>query len=269
MPELPEVESLCRLLRSNLVGERITDAFVVHDPIIFKGESAEGIRDHLIGNRIKGVGRKGKFFWLEMEKSPSLAGHLGMSGWIQFIEPDTDHPRFTKLALTAKTKRLAFTDPRRLGRLWLTDDPPKDPQIKRLGFDAYLELPSAAALHKKLKRRGGPIKGALLDQSLVSGIGNYLADEILYQAKISPKTISSELTKDQVEKLRQMIRRIIEIAVEVGADESRFPSTWLFHHRWGGSRGPEKIGKHQIVREEVAGRTTAWVPAVQSPKVKA
>jgi formamidopyrimidine-DNA glycosylase len=266
MPELPEVESICKLLRSTLQGHPIESAAVTADPIVFKGVPQSGLEDHLAGNKATSVGRRGKFFWIDFEHGPSLLGHLGMSGWVQCLEPDAELPRFTKLAIRTRAHTIAFTDARRLGRLWLADDPRKDPQVARLGFDALEELPSPKVFAEKLKRRSGPIKGALLDQSFISGVGNYLADEILYHARISPKTTSADLTDEQIGRLRRNIVKILKTAVDADADENRFPPDWLFHHRWGGKRGPAKIGRYLIVREEVAGRTTAWVPALQSPK---
>ena len=269
MPELPEVETICRLLRTTLEDRPIVRVQVVPDPIVFKGIPAEQLEKHLEGNRVTRVGRKGKFFWLELEAKPALLGHLGMSGWVEEFDSNAELPRFTKLALYVDGTAVAFKDARRLGRLWLADDPRKDRAIAKLGFDALEELPSAEALQEALRRRTGPIKGVLLDQTCLAGIGNYLADEILYHSRIPPKAPAAELSRPQVETLRRIIRKVIKAAVDVGADETKFPANWLFHHRWGGKRGPEKIGGRLIVREEVAGRTTAWVPSVQSPKDKA
>ena len=114
-----------------------------------------------------------------------------------------------------------------------------------------------------LRRRKTPIKAVLLDQKTFAGVGNYLADEVLYQARIAPTREASELTEEEVTKLRGAIKKVVATAVEADADETKFPDTWLFHHRWGGKRGAAKIGRYDIVRETVAGRTTAWVPALQ------
>lgn len=107
------------------------------------------------------------------------------------------------------------------------------------------------------------MKAVLLDQSVFAGVGNYIADEVLYHAEIAPKRHGSSLTPDEVTALHAAIQRVIGHAVEVDADYERFPEEWLFHHRWGGKKGAEQIGAHAIVRETVGGRTTAWVPTIQ------
>jgi formamidopyrimidine-DNA glycosylase len=264
MPELPEVESLCRKMRTILEGQCLASVQAITDSIVFKNETADQIEKRLTGHTVKKIGRRGKYFWWELSDELSLIGHLGMSGWMEFEPKEGETPRFAKLIVeTSGGKRLAITDARRLGRIWLVADPLKDPAIKRLGPDAYEDLPKNPKFSEMILKRKAPVKAVLLDQSFLSGIGNYLADEILYHSHIAPQRKASDLTKLELKKLRTAITEIIGTAVHADADETRFPATWLFHHRWGGKRGPDKIGSHPIVRETVAGRTTAWVPEIQ------
>lgn len=280
MPELPEVETVCRVMRRALVGRRIASAVVVRDPIVLSGRSPSVIEKALVGRDVTEIGRKGKYFWLALGgEGPALCGHLGMSGWIREIgregarlvshgdaslDDEAGRPRFLRLLLrTAEGRQIAFTDPRRLGRLWLADDPTTDRRLARLGPDALDELPPVDWLIAKLDRRKVAIKAVLLDQSVLSGVGNWIADEVLYQAKIAPKRPAPSLTKTEVTRLRRVLLSILRHAVKVGSNHERFPKSWLFEHRWGGARGAERVGRHPIVREVVAGRTTAWVPSVQ------
>ncbi|AIE87485.1 Fpg/Nei family DNA glycosylase [Fimbriimonas ginsengisoli] len=279
MPELPEVESVCRMMRRVLGGKKIVSATVADDEIVNSGTPAEAIRSALEGHVVTGVGRKGKYWWIELDERPWLFGHLGMSGWVRELgkssqrlhshgkapmDDEDGNPRFLKLLIEAEDgSRVAFTDGRRLGRLWLADGPEVDTRVKRLGFDVYEALPSVEELAKILGKRKAPIKAVLLDQGVFAGVGNYLADEMLYQAKIAPKRLSSSLTPEEVKALHTVTRQILKDAVEVDADKDKFPKNWLFHHRWGGEKGAEAIGGRAIVREQVAGRTTAWVPEIQ------
>lgn len=263
MPELPEVESVCRLMRENLLHRRIVSADAHVDEIVFKKIPSSEIEDVVKDATVTGIGRKGKYFWIQLDNGQSLIGHLGMSGWIETLLPSQEAPRFTKLILRTETGGIVITDARRLGRIWFSPDPESDPTIKKLGRDAFRELPPARELHKLLTVRKAPIKAILLDQSFLSGIGNYLADEVLYAAKIAPTRPCSTLTEKETSNLHRAIVKILKIAVDANADENLFPPDWLFHHRWGGRRGADKIGSHSIVRETVAGRTTAWVPSVQ------
>ena len=279
MPELPEVETVCRVMRRALVGKKIKAVEIVKDTIIFGSTPAAAIEKALIGRTVKKIGRKGKTFWIELDKPPTLFGHLGMSGWIRQLGTDTtrlkEHgdaplddetgrPRFLKMLITASDgTRVSFTDARRLGRIWLSESPEKDSKIKKLGPDALDDMPKPKEFENIFCTRYAPIKALIMDQSLISGVGNWVADESLYQAKINPARPASSLSSPEYAALRKAILKVLEVSVEASGDSERFPASWLFHHRWGGSRGTDKIGKHDIKRTTVGGRTTAWVPAVQ------
>ncbi|HEY6079478.1 MAG TPA: DNA-formamidopyrimidine glycosylase family protein [Polyangiaceae bacterium] len=280
MPELPEVETVCRTMRRALVGKRITVVEVVPDALVFSGFAAAAIERALLHRTLRSVGRRGKSFWLTLTGAgPTVFGHLGMSGWVREIglqgtrlhghgdapfDDEQGRPRFLKLGLyTRDGSGIVLTDPRRLGRVWLGASPETDARIQRLGRDAFDDLPSVTELLAMLGRRRIPIKAVLLDQGVLAGIGNWIADEVLYQSRIAPKRSAASLTKSEVGTLRRVIRSVLARAVNVGADHRRFPRSWLFEHRWGGTRGAGSIAGQPIVREEVGGRTTAWVPSRQ------
>lgn len=279
MPELAEVETVCRVMRNVLVGKRIERVEVVADSLVFQA-SRRNVEDALVGRTVKAIGRRGKTFWIELSgPGPTVYGHLGMSGWIRDVggpdarlqlhgdaplDDENGRPRFLKLLIEVRGRRaIAFTDARRLGRIWLGPPPDEEKRVVRLGRDAHDDLPSVAELMTLFSRRKIPIKALLLDQTVLAGIGNWLADEILYQARIAPKRIAASLDKRQLMALRRATVSVIGHAVKVGADSDRFPRRWLFAHRWGGERGSQEIDGHAIRREEVGGRTTAWVPTLQ------
>lgn len=280
MPELPEVESVCRLMRRTVQGKTIARVEVMPDEIVLSGNPPEAVAAALLGRKVVGVGRRGKFWWLELDgEGPTVFGHLGMSGWIREVGTDgkrlhshgkaplvdsEGRPRFLKLLIeTEGGGGVAFTDSRRFARLWLGESPGTDKQVRRLGPDAYDDLPNEEELVARLKKRKAPIKAVLLDQKSFAGIGNWIADEVLYQAGIAPKRLAASLSETEVRALRESIQRVLAHAVEVDADYTQFPKTWLFEHRWGGGKGAERFVGGEIVRETVAGRTTAWVPERQ------
>ncbi|MES1177902.1 MAG: DNA-formamidopyrimidine glycosylase family protein [Myxococcales bacterium] len=280
MPELPEVETVCRVMRDALQGQRITQVEVVPDAIVFSRLSPRVMEKALLKRTVRTVGRRGKLFWLTLDgEGPTVFGHLGMSGWVREIgtvgtrlhgqgqapfEDAEGRPRFLKLGIRTRTGRaIVLTDPRRLGRVWLGVSPESEPRVQRLGPDAFDDLPAEGELSALFERRRIPIKALLLDQSALAGIGNWVADEVLYQSRLAPKRSAASLTATEVKSLRRAIRSVLSRAVKVGADHHRFPKSWLFEHRWGGARGSEEIGGQRIVREEVGGRTTAWVPTRQ------
>jgi formamidopyrimidine-DNA glycosylase len=279
MPELPEVETVRRTMSRALEGKRIVDAEIVADAIVCGKQPPEAIRAAIVGARVDGVGRRGKVWWIEMDRKPWLFGHLGMAGWIRELGAPTirlkEHgkaplddadgrPRFLKMLLVAEDgARVAFTDGRRLGRLWLCPHPDEDAMVRALGPDTYDQLPTAAEFMDRLRGRKAPIKSLMLDQGLFAGVGNWVADEALFHARINPKRSAGDLDLEEWERLREALRAVLALAVEVGADERLYPEDWLFHTRWGGGKGKETHLGRRLVREQVGGRTTAWIPDLQ------
>jgi formamidopyrimidine-DNA glycosylase len=173
-------------------------------------------------------------------------------------------PRFTKLRLAFDDGgELAITDARRLGRIRLRDDPRREPPVRDLGFDALRELPPRARFRGLARRRAAPIKAVLLDQAFAAGVGNWVADEVLYQAGIDPRRPARGLADAELDRLRASLRAVLGTAVRLGADSDRFPRTWLFHARWGRRAGARTARGERIRHDTVGGRTTAWVPAAQ------
>ena len=158
--------------------------------------------------------------------------------------------------------RLAHCDPRRFGRIKLRGAEPEE--LAALAPDA-LEAPAVATMRSALSSKSAPIKAVLLDQSaVVCGIGNWVADEVLYQSRIHPATAAAALSADQVKALRAAIVTVCKTACDANADSEQFPATWLFHHRWakmttGSIASP--IGR--IHFDTIGGRTTAFLPDVQ------
>jgi formamidopyrimidine-DNA glycosylase len=107
------------------------------------------------------------------------------------------------------------------------------------------------------------LKGLLLDQSFAAGVGNWIADEVLYQARLDPRRKADTLDGDEVKRVRSKLGSIIRKAVAVNAEKKRFPRTWLFHRRWGKEKDARMANGDRIEHLTLAGRTTAWVPAVQ------
>jgi formamidopyrimidine-DNA glycosylase len=278
VPELPEVEAARVLAETVAVGRRIVTVRCARDPIVFEGRSPEQMRRALIGRRVMATGRHGKHLWLELDGRPWPAFHFGMAGGLAAPErvglqlvsggerrgDEGWPPRFTKLQLHFDDGgQLAMTDARRLGRIRLREDPRAEPPMSLLGFDALLELPAPSRFQRLLAERSAPIKAVLLDQSFAAGVGNWIADEVLYQAGVAPRRRASSLDEAEACRLRGALRSVLRTAVAAGANDERFPRTWLFHHRWGRTAGARTARGERIRHDTIAGRTTAWVPSVQ------
>ena len=277
MPELPEVETARRLAARVAVGRRITAVWCAADPIVYEGASAGRVRAALLGRRVRAARRHGKHLWLELDRPPALLMHFGMTGGLHVPErpplrlrstrgwaPAGWPPRFAKLVVTFEDGgRLALADARRLGRIRLRREPRREPPLADLGFDALHQLPSAARFHALLRARTAPMKALLLDQTFAAGVGNWIADEVLYQAGVSPHRPARSLTAEESARLRDRLRAVLETAVATGADGDRFPRGWLFHRRWDRDPLARTVRGDRIRWETIAGRTAAWVPAVQ------
>jgi formamidopyrimidine-DNA glycosylase len=264
LPELPEVEAARKAALHHLKGRRILEVRCLSDSIVLSGVSPRRIEKALRGATVGQAGRYGKHVWLELDQKPWPVFHFGMTGGFHFYGPGAPSPRFLKLELSLDDgRRFAFADARRFGRVRLAHDPRNEPPLLGLGHDPLFGLPPTGELAGLLASRKAPVKAVLLDQSTFAGVGNWIADEVLYQAQIRPQRKASDLSKGEVARLRSTLLRIIRRAVAVNADSDRFPSSWLFHHRWGRVMNSRTADGGVIVHDTVGGRTTAWVPSRQ------
>jgi formamidopyrimidine-DNA glycosylase len=201
---------------------------------------------------------------MQLDERPWPLFHFGMTGSFEFYRSLEDRPRFWKVELLMDDGvRLAMPDARRFGRIRLQQDPEAEAPLLDLGADPLLSPPSFEEMVESLRRRHAPIKAALLDQSLFAGVGNWIADEVLFQAGIRPDRPASSLGPSDVRRLRSRLLSVIRRAVAVDADSDRFPRTWLFHHRWGKNALARTSRGEPITHATIGGRTTAWVPKRQ------
>ncbi|KAJ2933571.1 hypothetical protein H1R20_g3519, partial [Candolleomyces eurysporus] len=291
MPELPEVERAAKLLRDIAKGKKITRVETFEDSIVFSGTTHQEFGDEITGRIVDDAQRYGKVFYLTLSgegKHPVL--HFGMTGMLQVkgSEPvyykegpmkkknaDQWPPRFFVLHLSndedrdagpsdqqdsEETTEVAFLDARRL----------------ELRFDPIYSMPSLEAFSASVLRRSCPIKALLLDQSFSAGVGNWVADEILYHARVHPEQRCNTLSTEQIQKLHHNTVYVTQTAVDVNADDKLFPENWLFKHRWTmKGKGKRKDSEHQelllpsgapatIKWITVGGRTSAYVVELQA-----
>ncbi|XP_062022139.1 formamidopyrimidine-DNA glycosylase isoform X2 [Rosa rugosa] len=275
MPELPEVEAARRAIEENCVGKKITKVIVADDSKVIDGVSRADFEASLLGKTIVSAHRKGKNMWLQLDSPPFPSFQFGMAGAVYIkgvavtkykrsAVKDTDEwpSKYSKVFVQLDDGlEFSFTDKRRFARVRLLEDPTSVPPISELGPDAFLEPMTVDQLLASLSKKKISIKALLLDQSFISGIGNWVADEVLYQARIHPEQSSATLSKECVGALHKSIKEVIEYAVQVDAASTHFPCEWLFHFRWG--KRPGKINGKKINFITVGGRTSAFVPELQ------
>lgn len=275
MPELPEVEAARRAVEEHCLGKKIKKAIIANDTKVIDSVSASDFEAALLGKTIISAHRKGKNLWLHLDSPPFPSFQFGMSGAIYIkgvavtkykrsAVNDTDEwpSKYSKFFIELDDGlELSFTDKRRFAKVRLLKDPAAVSPISELGPDALLEPMTVDEFTESLSKKKIAIKALLLDQSYIAGIGNWIADEVLYQARIHPLQSSASMSKENCATLHKCIKEVIEKAIEVGADSSQFPKNWIFHSREKKS-GAFVDGK-KIDFINAGGRTTAYVPELQ------
>jgi formamidopyrimidine-DNA glycosylase len=267
MPELPEVEIARGLIAGRALHRRIV-AVDDSDGYVVRPHSPGELRNALTGRSLTAAHRRGKTIWLETSPAggtatpggPELGIHLGMSGRIVVTGPDgsvteggdprrygarPDRPQWRRFTITfADGGSLVLLDPRRLGRIWL------NPDVSALGPDAGHVTP---AQFRALVTKGTTaVKARLLDQSKIAGIGNLLADEILWQAGVSPLARADTLSAAQVNRLYRAVKSVLESATAKGGAHTGC----IIAARHPGGTCPRDGAP--MVHGTVGGRSTWW-----------
>ena len=277
MPELAEVEFFRKRWHLAAAGQKILAVEVHPAAKVFRGTDANALKSTLTGTKFLSSAAEAKQMLFRFSGDACLGIHLGMSGDL-YVQPSDYAPaKHDHLILTTKHHQLVFSDPRMFGRvlfhhgkqppLWWTKIAPP---ILSPGF-------TVDAVADFLRRRSrAPIKAVLLMQERFPGVGNWMADEILWRAAIHPKQPAGSLTPTEVKVLWRECRKLCRLALEkiAGKGDSlprdlnvNIPESWLFRHRWReGGRDP-KTGV-LLQREEIGGRTTCWSPARQKLRTR-
>lgn len=216
MPELPEVETIVRSLRSALVGQTINSGEILW-PRTLAAPGMQEFTARLPGQTIQSLGRRGKHILIHLDPD-TLIIHLRMSGDLR-VEEGCD-PQGVPLSLQKHDRaafhfdsgqRLVFINPRKFGRVWLTNDPSR--LLDKLGPEPLDEAFTANVFYQRLQAHKRQLKPLLMDQHFLAGMGNIYTDEALHQARLHPLRISSSLTCKEAELLWQAIREVLQEGV--------------------------------------------------------
>ncbi|RLV47795.1 formamidopyrimidine-DNA glycosylase [Nocardioides mangrovicus] len=258
MPELPEVESARQVIADAALGRTIAD---VDDTDRYECRPHEPgeIREALLGRTLLDAHRRGKSIWCPTsDGGPDLGIHLGMSGRIVVdAHEGGDRQRgparkegWYRFSLTFDDGgRLRLLDKRRLGRVRL------DPDVEALGPDAG-DI-GREEFRERVGRGTAPLKARLLDQATLAGVGNLLADQTLWQARLDPRRPAGSLSTEELDELRRQLRQAIRHAIRHGGVHTGE----VIGHRGRGEHCP-RCGA-EMARATVGGRTTYWCPAEQ------
>ena len=296
MPELPEVETIARGLDKRIAGDIIESVWLGEKPQPLKSSAAE-IVAVLERSRIVHVRRVGKHIVFDLElqrqggkRPPRLASgkmtrtwgtapprgqwivHLGMTGRLLIASPEVETEKHTHAVLKlASGRELRFVDPRRFGRLAVV-------RIESQGDGAGFAAPGVEPLESKIEQfvnlfrhRKTPIKSALLNQKLLSGVGNIYADESLFRAGIQPRRQAASLTRAELGKLHVALQEVLREAIKLGGSsvsdyvdaEGREGFFQLQHRVYGRENKPCLVCGRPIKRVIIAGRSSHYCAKCQ------
>lgn len=279
MPELPEVETVRRGLNQLTLNQEITGGDVLLARTIAYpfsvGEFIQGIK----GSAIATWYRYGKYLLAELSpsSSPSWLGvHLRMTGQLLFLHRDEPLHKHTRVRLFfGEEQELRFVDQRTFGQMWWV---PPQVTVKsiitglgKLALDPFSPEFTTDYLALKLQNRRRPIKTALLDQSVVAGLGNIYADEALFKSGILPETLCTNLERSQIERLRTAIIQVLETSIAAGGTTfSNFLNVKGINGNYGGvalvynrTGKPCRVCGNSVQRIKLTGRSSHFCPQCQ------
>jgi formamidopyrimidine-DNA glycosylase len=220
MPELPEVETTRRGLEPHLKDRRI-EQIVIRDHRL-RWPIASELEKQATGSTIHSIGRRGKYLLIECDHG-WIVMHLGMSGRLRVLPratPASKHDHFDLVLSSGAVVR--FTDPRRFGALlWTREDPALHPLLRKLAPEPLDGTFDARWLHTHTRGRETPIKLAIMNNEIVTGVGNIYANEALFRAGISPKAAAGRLSLQRCEKLVHAIKETLTAAIAAGGSSLR------------------------------------------------
>ncbi len=252
MPELPDVENFRRFFDRTVLGRKIKDVNVSQTRLL-KGLSPNQLKKTLGGKKFIRTERIGKYLLASLGKDEWLAFHFGMTGSFSFeSKVDGQKNDYERVGFYFQDgSHLGYLNKRMLGQIFLAGPPDEFRSKKELGPDA-LEL-DYSLFRELLGRKSGSIKSMLMDQRVISGIGNVYSDEILFQSGLHPNHRVEDLDEKQKRKLYAKMRSVLEIAIKKQADPGSLPENWLLRHRKKNQGCPGCAGKvHKI---SVGGRS--------------
>lgn len=257
MPELPEVNYFKKYVDSAALHQTIS---AVDFPVPKLIESSpHKIREALVASSFMESERIGKYLLLRSSSGKYLIFHFGMTG-----KPDYYHqgqrPKYVAMAIKFENEyELAFVCPRKIGRIYLADNAEEFIKTKDLGPDAAVL--TSGKFKKLIQNRRGAIKGTLMNQNILSGIGNLYADEVLFQSRIHPKIKANQLSEEELNRLYETMQTVLKTVSNCKIEDEPLPPNYLTPHRKKDGGCPH--GHGQIKHIKVSGRTTYFCPECQ------
>ncbi len=271
MPELPEVEIRRQYLETAALHQPISHLDVDDRKLLTTDYTT--LSEALTGRSFVGTRRVGKNLFVYTDAPGIIVRmHFGMTGDLEYYHSSIARPRFARIVFHfVNGFNLGFLCPRKFERVGLVDDVDAYLVSKKIAPDGLVISPDE--LMARIRRKKALIKPVLLDQSIVAGLGNWIVDEVLFQAFIHPERIANTLTDDELLRIHAAIRLVLETAIYYEATYRDFPISFLIHVREWDSSPYDDLEAHKVCprcgtpieRSTVGGRTTFFCPKEQVP----
>lgn len=263
MPELAEVEHSRQLWDAGL-GDAITEVVITRPTVrVFKNIDVDTLRRRLPGQPLTSSESRGKQMVFRFGRDIWLGLHLGMEGALRVEPADFAAGKHDHLMLRQAGRTLVFYDHRHFGRVQFYEGAGVPEWWSKLAPSILSRQFTARAVAEFLARRKrAPLKAVLLMQERFPGIGNWMADEILWRAPFHPAALAGSLDAEDANRLWRTVRHVSRRAIEIISDDWDYPATWLFAQRWKKSGHCPRC-RAALRKAEIGGRTTAWCPKCQ------
>lgn len=260
MPELPEVETFKKYFDATALHQKVAEV-ETDDPVVLN-DPEDVIREQVVGEAFEKTERIGKHLFVKLSSGKVLVFHFGMTGHLKYFKDREDTPKFTQILFRFQEGyHLAFIIKRKFARLGLAESIEKYVAQKKLGKDALaLKL---SEFKEVLQKRKAPVKSVLMDQSFAAGIGNWIADDILFQASIHPEVPANELGEEKIKEAYKKMQDILKLAIAKEANYDEFPDYYLVNHRSKKGKCPECGTPLELIK--VGGRSTYFCSKRQKP----
>ncbi|MBD3287859.1 hypothetical protein GF337_03570 [candidate division KSB1 bacterium] len=231
MPELPDVEVFKKYMDSTALHQNIEKVHVLDGAILGK-VSPRTLQNHLKEREFTGTERQGKYIFGKTDADEWVVFHFGMTGFFKYYKDDSEQPGHTRVLIDfSNGYHLSYDCQRKLGLVDLIDDIQKFIEEKELGIDAFSDQMDKDRFFDLIKNRRGSIKSALMNQKLISGIGNVYSDEILFHAKFHPAAEIRNLSESDIGRIYNQMRKVLQTAIDSQVDPADMPSSFLLPNR--------------------------------------
>ena len=211
MPELPEVETIKNELLPHIIGRRVAGVTLFWEGLV-RRPSVEEFYSRLVGQRLTGLARRGKYLIFSLTSGEVLIIHLRMTGSLLVGQDSSEPPKYTRAIIHLdKDINIFFRDPRKFGVMWLVED--VGSVVGKLGPEPLEAGFTPQVLAQRLTNRTAPIKALLSDQTFIAGIGNMYTDEALFAAGVHPLRLGGSLSPEEVERLHRAIQQVLWSAI--------------------------------------------------------